>query len=378
MSDLFESEDKEGVSTRSNRPIQQRNAIIALLIAIIAILVVILLVKGCDDDSDTVVAPITTSTEEQSSSDSQPADNDTPADTEPATEEEPEPTTEDEIEDPPPIPEDPESLILLADYEWMDSETSEATTALQELLGLDADGWYGIGTRAAHLAALEEKGLPTDNVPTCDLTVGEELCGVQLRTPMENALATLTAGMGEPDNQSEWGDCNDAGYDWDWPYYFSTVSWGVVTAHFAKGSFSASNGGAWGPWFSFWEISNTFANGNWQVSFPNEVEFAESLWIDWEWDQGDYFSPSLTVTDTVIPGGALLEPYLEDFEENIGQTLPLVGDEPFKLLITNKYSVANLIEPNEQEGYTMWRWSTSEADTGGLYDCWPRMYPPLQ
>ena len=116
----------------------------------------------------------------------------------------PEPTAEDKIEDPTPIQENNETLILLADYAWMDPTKSEATIALQEFLEIEADGWYGIGTRSAHLAALEERGLPNDNVPTCDLTVGEELCGVQEGTPMENALATLIAGMGEPDHLSEW------------------------------------------------------------------------------------------------------------------------------------------------------------------------------
>ena len=33
------------------------------------------------------------------------------------------------------------------------------------MLGVEADGWYGSGTREAHLAALEAKGLDTSNVP---------------------------------------------------------------------------------------------------------------------------------------------------------------------------------------------------------------------
>ena len=43
----------------------------------------------------------------------------------------PEPTTEDKIKDPTPIQENNETLILLADYAWMDPTKSEATIALQ-------------------------------------------------------------------------------------------------------------------------------------------------------------------------------------------------------------------------------------------------------
>ena len=55
-----------------------------------------------------------------------------------------------------------EDLVLTAEYPWGPSE--EAVT-LQNVLGIEADGWYGSGTREAHLAALEAKGLNTSNVP---------------------------------------------------------------------------------------------------------------------------------------------------------------------------------------------------------------------
>ena len=44
------------------------------------------------------------------------------------------------------------------------------TEALQTVLGIEADGWYGNGTRAAHVAALEERGLATDGVPSVPTT----------------------------------------------------------------------------------------------------------------------------------------------------------------------------------------------------------------
>ena len=52
--------------------------------------------------------------------------------------------------------------ILTASYQWGPSSVTEA---LQTILGIEADGWYGNGTRAAHVEALEERGLATDGVP---------------------------------------------------------------------------------------------------------------------------------------------------------------------------------------------------------------------
>ena len=53
-------------------------------------------------------------------------------------------------------------LILTAVYGWGPSSTAEA---LQKVLGVGADGWYGNQTRLAHLAVLEARGLRTDGVP---------------------------------------------------------------------------------------------------------------------------------------------------------------------------------------------------------------------
>ena len=55
--------------------------------------------------------------------------------------------------------------ILTNTYSWGDG-TAYATRQLQEILETNIDGTYGMGTRIAHLNALQERGLPTDNVPT--------------------------------------------------------------------------------------------------------------------------------------------------------------------------------------------------------------------
>ena len=49
-----------------------------------------------------------------------------------------------------------EDTILTATYQW---GPSDPAVILQELLGIAADGWYGSGTRAAHMTELEARGL---------------------------------------------------------------------------------------------------------------------------------------------------------------------------------------------------------------------------
>ncbi len=63
------------------------------------------------------------------------------------------------------------TAILIASYQWGPSSVTEA---LQTVLGIEADGWYGNGTRAAHVAALEERGLAIDGVPSVPTTTTTE------------------------------------------------------------------------------------------------------------------------------------------------------------------------------------------------------------
>ena len=60
------------------------------------------------------------------------------------------------------IPVIDEEAVLTFAYEW---GPSEEAVVLQTLLGIDADGWYGGGTQAAHIAELEARGLPADTAP---------------------------------------------------------------------------------------------------------------------------------------------------------------------------------------------------------------------
>ena len=60
-----------------------------------------------------------------------------------------------------------EEAVLLASYPW---GPSDEAVILQTVLGIAADGWYGGGTRNAHLAELEARGLSTANVPPVPTT----------------------------------------------------------------------------------------------------------------------------------------------------------------------------------------------------------------
>ena len=60
-----------------------------------------------------------------------------------------------------------EVAVLTASYSW--GRSSEAVE-LQQVLGVEADGWYGPATRAAHLAENEARGLPVDAVVTAPTT----------------------------------------------------------------------------------------------------------------------------------------------------------------------------------------------------------------
>jgi len=60
-----------------------------------------------------------------------------------------------------------EEAVLLASYPW---GPSEEAVILQTVLGIDSDGWYGPGTRSAHLAELAARGLSVDNVPPVPTT----------------------------------------------------------------------------------------------------------------------------------------------------------------------------------------------------------------
>ena len=60
-----------------------------------------------------------------------------------------------------------EVAVLTASYAW---GLSADAVVLQRVLGVEADGWYGPATRAAHIAENEARGLPVDAVATAPTT----------------------------------------------------------------------------------------------------------------------------------------------------------------------------------------------------------------
>ena len=83
-------------------------------------------------------------------------------------------------------------LILTAVYGWGPSSTAEA---LQKVLGIGADGWYGNQTRLAHLTVLEARGLRTDGVPAPPTTTTE--------APAEGEVTTEAPAEGEATTTTE-------------------------------------------------------------------------------------------------------------------------------------------------------------------------------
>ena len=81
--------------------------------------------------------------------------------------------TEEAVEETPEISDAETEAILTAEYQWL--VQSDDTARLQELLGVDADGWYGNGTRTVHITALESLDLPLIGVPDVPCPAQEEI-----------------------------------------------------------------------------------------------------------------------------------------------------------------------------------------------------------
>ena len=83
-----------------------------------------------------------------------------------------------------------EDAILTATYNW---GPSDPALILQAMLGITSDGWYGNGTRAAHLAELEARGLDTDGVPSPPTTTTEAPLADDATTEAPPETTTTTA-----------------------------------------------------------------------------------------------------------------------------------------------------------------------------------------
>ena len=223
--------------------------------------------------------------------------------------------------------------ILTRDYKWM--VQSEDTRQLQNLLEIGADGWYGEGTRTAHLAALEAAGLPNTGVPNiptgCEIIIGGQLCGVAALEDADTALEALQAGLGDPDELPDFTDENSWTRSEASGEPVIPVNWGALQVEF---------GNCYSPFrqcFKRWGIDNSyFAIRGWDKKFPGLVKLPESLLVDW--DPSDESIAPL-VTSVSVPGGPLIMPERWAFEENIGRAM--IYDEPNDRYVfkTNLYQV---------------------------------------
>ena len=83
-----------------------------------------------------------------------------------------------------------EVAVLTASYSW--GRSSEAVE-LQQVLGVEADGWYGPATRAAHLAENDARGLPVDAVATAPTTTTTTAPATTTTAPTTTVPSTTTA-----------------------------------------------------------------------------------------------------------------------------------------------------------------------------------------
>ena len=216
-------------------------------------------------------------------------------------------------------------LAFLCDpYAWTQpglSETQlEAVRGLQEFLEIDSDGLYGLGTRKAHLAALEEAGFPTDCAPTCDLVINADLCGVTAGAALDVAMGRLIGGLGEPtqDLGDEWFRCDGES---------QTAAWGPVVVEMIRSGPEDTE-----PEFLGWSVSNTWTGDDWEAPFPAPVLFPEANHL-----VGDHYERELS--GTIIPAGNYVIETPAQLEELIG--VPMQRDEVMSglVLYTDKYEI---------------------------------------
>jgi hypothetical protein len=81
-----------------------------------------------------------------------------------------------------------EDAILTATYNW---GPSDPAMILQEMLGIAPDGWYGNGTRSAHVAELEARGLDTAGVPSPPTTTAAPEEATTAEAPVETTTTAV-------------------------------------------------------------------------------------------------------------------------------------------------------------------------------------------
>ncbi len=131
----------------------------------------------------------------------------------PIPESTPEPTPED-APTPTPLSESDIVTILIDTYLWGQSQKAEA---LQEVLGLTADGFYGSGTRTAHLAELQSRGLSTAGVPDVPTSPTPGSNPAPTPTPAPSPTPTPGTSYSPVTITQTTKSCSDVEFDWSNP-----------------------------------------------------------------------------------------------------------------------------------------------------------------
>ena len=210
---------------------------------------------------------------------------------EPAATSTPEPTPDDE---PPPTSEEEGEIInvLIDTYTW---GQSQKTIALQEVLGITADGFYGSGTRDAHLAELENRGLSTAGVPD------DPSSSTPSPTPGSNPTPTPSGPSPTPTPGSSYTpvsitqttlSCSDVEFDWSNPDS-APNSWQVKLD-------VRANVGSGNPPSSLWVTkTRTISGSASSETFTSQEFHGQNVWVTL-WGNGAPYTLTISRIDNGV------------------------------------------------------------------------------
>ena len=200
--------------------------------------------------------------------------------TEPTVTPTPEPTPE-PTPTPIPLSESDIVTILIDTYTW---GQSQKTRALQQVLGLTPDGYYGSGTRSAHLTELEGRGLSTAGVP--DIPPTPTPAPTPTPTPLPGPSFT-PASITQTTKS-----CEDVEFDWSNPVS-NPDSWQIKLD-------VRANVGSGNPPSSLWVSKTHTVSGSSRDDTFTSLEFhGQNTWVTL-WGNGAPYTVVISRVDNGI------------------------------------------------------------------------------
>ncbi len=224
-------------------------------------------------EEETANSPSPVATPDEPSSTPEPT-------TEPTVTPTPEPTSE-PTPTPTPLSESDIVTVLIDTYTW---GQSQKTRALQQVLGLTADGYYGSGTRTAHVAELEARGLSTAGVPDIPPTP----------TPAPTPTPTPVPGPSySPASITQTTkSCSDVEFDWTNPDS-DPDSWQIKLD-------VRANVGSGNPPSSLWVSKTHTISGSSRSETFTSLEFhGQNAWVTL-WGNGAPYSVVISRVDSGV------------------------------------------------------------------------------